>query len=71
MNFAPLIPALIDVSKAAGAKIMEVHARGVQAEFKGDGSPVTEADQAAEDLILPILKNLTPDIRGRRRPSRA
>lgn len=56
------LPPLIHVSRQAGAKIMDIHARGVQAEFKGDGSPVTEADQAAEDLILPVLKDVSPDI---------
>jgi 3'(2'), 5'-bisphosphate nucleotidase len=29
---------------------------------KADGSPVTAADQAAEDIILPALRALTPEI---------
>ena len=47
---------------AAGAAIMAVHAQGVQAELKADGSPVTQADRAAESLLLPALAKLAGDI---------
>ena len=43
-------------------KSWEVRARSVHAQIKSDGSPVTEADQIAEDLILPVLVDLTPGI---------
>jgi 3'(2'), 5'-bisphosphate nucleotidase len=33
-----------------------------RAEIKGDGSPVTVADAAAEAVIMPALLSLTPDI---------
>lgn len=41
---------------------MAVHGRGVSAGWKGDGSPVTEADRRAEAIILPALRRLAPDI---------
>ena len=62
LSFEAALPNLIAISRQAGAKIMEIHERGVQARVKGDGSPVTEADQQAEDLILAVLKQLSPDI---------
>ena len=48
--------------RAAGARIMEVYARGTQAEYKSDGSPVTEADQAAEAILLPMLATEFPGV---------
>ena len=57
-----LAAALQPAVRAAGAAIMAVHAKGVQAELKDDGSPVTQADRAAEDLLLPALTELAGDI---------
>ncbi|RZV98262.1 MAG: 3'(2'),5'-bisphosphate nucleotidase CysQ, partial [Rhodobacteraceae bacterium] len=61
-DFAPLLPAVCDIARQAGAAIMEVYATDFSAERKTDGSPVTEADTAAEAIILPALGPLTPDI---------
>ena len=58
MNYQKLVHELAIVAREAGAKIMEVYAKDPEAEFKGDGSPVTEADQAAEAIILPALAKL-------------
>jgi 3'(2'), 5'-bisphosphate nucleotidase len=47
----------------AGAAILAIHARGLAAaETKADGSPVTEADLAASDIILRHLREGTPGI---------
>jgi len=62
MSYQEMIDALKPVARAAGAKIMEVYAKDPEADFKGDGSPVTEADEAAEAVILPALAALAPDI---------
>ena len=62
MDYAKLIEALEPVARSAGAKIMEVYAKDPEADFKGDGSPVTEADQAAEAVILPELARIAPDV---------
>ena len=67
MNTNALLEPLTDVAREAGAAIMQVYEQmltdeGFQASLKDDGSPVTIADQAAEDLILPVLKQVAPHI---------
>ena len=57
-----LMEALGQPIKQAGEKIMEIHARGVVAREKPDGSPVSEADEAAEAILLAALADLAPDI---------
>jgi 3'(2'), 5'-bisphosphate nucleotidase len=47
-------------AKDAGAAILEIVARGFDVEQKGDLSPVTEADRAAELLILAALAKAAP-----------
>ena len=59
---AALLPELERLARVAGAAIMEVYATDFAVERKGDDSPVTEADQKAEALILPGLRALTPNI---------
>lgn len=61
-EFAPLLPAVCDIARQAGAAIMTVYATDFSSERKADGSPVTEADTAAEAIILPALRAQTPDI---------
>ncbi|MET0173029.1 MAG: inositol monophosphatase family protein, partial [Agrobacterium vaccinii] len=46
----------------AGREIMSVHAAGPHVTYKNDCSPVTEADQRAEDVILEALAQYFPDI---------
>jgi 3'(2'), 5'-bisphosphate nucleotidase len=62
MDLEILVGALEPVVRKAGAKIMEFHDQDPDANFKSDGSPVTEADRAAEAIILPALAQLVPDI---------
>ena len=61
MDSKNLAQTLIPVAQEAGAAIMDVYGRA-EAQFKADGSPVTQADEAAEALILPALKAVTPEI---------
>ncbi|MEM9330538.1 MAG: 3'(2'),5'-bisphosphate nucleotidase CysQ [Pseudomonadota bacterium] len=61
MTYATLIDDLSPVARQAGKAIMEIHARGVSADFKSDGSPVTEADRAAEEIILKALQKIAPE----------
>jgi 3'(2'), 5'-bisphosphate nucleotidase len=51
-----------DLALAAGRRIMEIRGAGIAAELKPDSSPVTEADRAAEKLILDGLRDAFPDI---------
>ncbi|MEC9183661.1 MAG: 3'(2'),5'-bisphosphate nucleotidase CysQ, partial [Pseudomonadota bacterium] len=46
----------------AGNAIMRIYAEDFVAEYKDDYSPVTEADTAAEEIIIAGLSRLTPDI---------
>jgi 3'(2'), 5'-bisphosphate nucleotidase len=50
------------LSLEAGRRIMEVRAQGFAREVKSDRSPVTEADRAAEDIILSGLREALPGI---------
>jgi 3'(2'), 5'-bisphosphate nucleotidase len=50
------------LSLEAGRAIMEVRARGPEAEIKRDLSPVTEADRAAEKIILSGLRASLPEM---------
>jgi 3'(2'), 5'-bisphosphate nucleotidase len=50
------------ISLAAGAVIMDVFHRGFEVAVKDDKSPVTEADEKAEALILAELSKVCPDI---------
>ncbi|QND54155.1 3'(2'),5'-bisphosphate nucleotidase CysQ [Phyllobacterium sp. 628] len=47
---------------AAGQEILRIYTEGCDFELKDDKSPVTEADHAAEAIILAALHRTTPDI---------
>jgi 3'(2'), 5'-bisphosphate nucleotidase len=51
----PLTELMLTAARKAGAEIMQHYKNGVGIERKGDGSPVTIADQNAEDIILEHL----------------
>ena len=59
-------PGLIDeinaAALAAGAAILEIYAQDFAVARKADASPVTQADQLAEAIILEALRRATPDI---------
>jgi 3'(2'), 5'-bisphosphate nucleotidase len=61
MNYAELLIPLRPVIEAAGREAMRFY-DVPEATWKEDGSPVTAADTAAEAVILPVLRQLTPDI---------
>jgi 3'(2'), 5'-bisphosphate nucleotidase len=53
---------LARIAVAAGEPVAEIYARGCTARRKGDASPVTDADLAAERVILDRLAAAFPDI---------
>lgn len=61
MDPAPLeeITALV---RQAGEAVMEVYACAFRVESKVDGSPVTEADRRAEEIILRGLDRIAPEV---------
>lgn len=55
---------LYEMKKAAitaGKKILEIYRSGFHVEYKADASPVTNADLAANEIILSRLKTAFPD----------
>ena len=53
---------LIPLATRAGARIMQIYATDFTVTEKADASPVTQADQAAEDIILAGLRAVAPSI---------
>lgn len=46
----------------AGQMILQIRERGASVDYKDDGSPVTDADRLAEDLIVRGLEKIDPRI---------
>jgi 3'(2'), 5'-bisphosphate nucleotidase len=62
LDRAELLERLLPVARAAGDEILAVYATEFEVRDKSDASPVTEADERAEAVILRELAALTPDI---------
>ena len=57
-----LLSPLEDAAREAGEAILRIARRGFDVDIKADFSPVTEADRAAEAIILQALSKAAPDI---------
>jgi len=57
-----LADAIRDLAIAAGREIMRIYDGDFAVEQKADASPVTDADRAAEDIILAGLGLMAPEI---------
>lgn len=64
MSFTPaeLLAQLTPLIRDAGRVIMDIYATDFDVTRKGDASPVTQADQQAEAVILAGLARIAPDI---------
>lgn len=62
MNLEKLLSEISAIAKVAGAEAMEIYATDFAIYDKEDKSPVTEADERVEAVILARLAELTPDI---------
>ena len=62
MNDLELLKAINELCWEAGALEKDYFEKGTDTMTKQDGSPVTVADQEAEEMILAGLRALTPDI---------
>ena len=62
MEREKLLDELAYAAREAGEAILEVVRRGFEVESKHDTSPVTEADRAAELIILAALARAAPDV---------
>ncbi|WP_227817206.1 3'(2'),5'-bisphosphate nucleotidase CysQ [Nitrogeniibacter aestuarii] len=59
---AALLDALIPVIRQAGNVILDIYKTDFDVRGKDDASPVTEADEKAEALILPALEAILPGV---------
>lgn len=57
-----LAAAATEIADRAGEVVMAVYETDFKVRSKEDASPVTEADERAEELILPELRRLLPDV---------
>jgi 3'(2'),5'-bisphosphate nucleotidase len=57
-----MLQLMIDAALEAGDEIEAIYGAGCAAEVKQDGTPVTEADRRAEQIILRRLRAAYPDI---------
>ena len=62
MNPVELLAGMATLARQAGAVVMAVYATHFAVRGKGDASPVTEADERAEAVILAGLARLAPGI---------
>jgi 3'(2'), 5'-bisphosphate nucleotidase len=60
--YAKLLPEIVAAVEAASAEILAIYRSGFTVKTKADASPVTEADEAAERIILPKLAALLPGV---------
>ena len=61
-DYARLLDDIAVAAREAGEAILEIVRRGFDVEHKQDSSPVTEADRAAELIILAVLARAAPGI---------
>ncbi|MFO1270182.1 MAG: 3'(2'),5'-bisphosphate nucleotidase CysQ [Rubrivivax sp.] len=57
-----LLAAVAAIARRAGDLILDVYRTDFAVRGKGDASPVTEADERAEGLIVPALEALAPGV---------
>lgn len=62
MGDVELLRAIAALAEEAGSAIMKFYGSGVSVQAKADATPVTEADHAAEAIILPALERLLPGV---------
>jgi 3'(2'), 5'-bisphosphate nucleotidase len=62
LNDPRLLDAVVDITRRAGALIMDIYGTDFSVRGKADASPVTEADERAEKLIVPALQALDPEV---------
>ncbi len=62
-DFVTLTEAVVELCQSAGRAIVSVYnsAQPIDTEQKADGSPVTQADRLAHQIIVEGLSRLTPD----------
>ena len=62
MDYAKLLDEIAEAAREAGETILDVVRAGFEVEAKKDASPVTQADRAAELIILAALARAAPGV---------
>jgi 3'(2'), 5'-bisphosphate nucleotidase len=62
VDYEALVDELAEAAREAGEAILDIVRRGFEVEAKHDTSPVTEADRAAELVILAALARAAPGV---------
>jgi len=62
LNLPALLDGLVPLIRSAGELVMDIYRTDFDVTRKGDDSPVTQADQRAEALILKGLAELAPGV---------
>ena len=50
------IEGVFNAARLAGNRILEIYGREFEVEYKGDDSPLTEADKESNDAIMTFLE---------------
>src|SRR5947209_4549418 len=61
-DYVRLLEDISEAAREAGEAILDVVRRGFDVETKRDASPVTQADRAAELIILAALARVAPGV---------
>ena len=61
-DLGALIAPVCALARKAGDEILEIYGTDFAVRAKADASPVTDADEAAERIIVAELARITPDI---------
>jgi 3'(2'), 5'-bisphosphate nucleotidase len=62
LDIVAMLPRVREIAWDAGAEILKFYRDGFGVREKADSSPVTEADEAAERIIIPALRALAPRV---------
>jgi 3'(2'), 5'-bisphosphate nucleotidase len=62
LDLAGMRAPLVALARRAGAEIMRIHGAGFGVRAKGEPTPVTEADERSEAIVLEGLRALTPGV---------
>ena len=55
-NLNKLLEIVLKAAQAASDKMLEIYQKDFSIEYKGDKSPLTEADEASHQIIYGFLK---------------
>jgi len=61
-EYKDLAFAIMEAAQQAGRAIMDIYRSAPQVHFKADRSPVTDADQASEAILIAALSKLMTDV---------